>query len=898
MSGKFSFKFSNLLGAVYRKGNLNFSKDGDTVISPVGNRVSMFDLKNNKSETLPIEAKTNVTCVAMAPDGKTMIVADEQGRAMLISLISRSVLHHHHFHAAVRSIKYSPDGKKVAVNKDNVTLVYHAPGQTKEFNPFKLYRSYHGPYDETTCIDWTSDSRAMVIGSKDMTSRVHAATDLTNLLVHTLGGHKDVIVGAFFEQDSLDAYTVSRDGTLIVWESTFDLEDLQEGEPQRKRRRNISEGAEEERNKEQTEPDDEATEWLKYKKTAKHYFQKEGHLDKLTSVDYHKGSHIMVTGFQSGSFHLHELPEYNCVHSLSISDQSIATVTFNPSGDWIAVGCSGLGQLLVWEWQSESYVLKQQGHFNNMSCLDYSPDGQYIATGADDSKVKVWSTSSGFCFVTFTDHAAAITAVKFGSTGHVIVSASLDGTVRAFDLHRYRNFRTFTSPRPAQFRCLAFDGSGDVVCAGSMDTFEIFVWSMKTGRLLEVLAGHEGPVVSLSFSPSEAILASASWDKSMKLWDVFEHKGARESFNMNADALCVAYRPDSREVAVATLNCHITFWDVYSGTQTGSIEGRHDLGSGRRETDYITAKTALKGKAFTTLCYSADGQCILAAGRSKHICIYNIKEQILVKKFEISHNLSLDAMEEFLSKRKMTSFGSTALIDDVDDDEEQALSLPGVRKGDMSSRSFKPEICVTSVKFSPTGRSWAATTTEGLLVYSLDSSMTFDPYDLTTDVTPDAIRRALFKKEYASALMLSFKLNEKDLIQEVVETIPPSEVELISQNLHESYVDRMLGFLATQLETSRHIEFYLQWSVQLLSLHGSPLKSRSGAIMSLLTNLQKSLSRRKDDLAKLCDSNKYTLQYILSMSQQKPVKRKADEIGDSDSDDDKLELHSLMSDSD
>lgn len=50
-------------------------------------------------------------------------------------------------------------------------------------------------------------------------------------------------------------------------------------------------------------------------------------------------------------------------------------------------------------------------------------------------------------------------------------------------------------------------------------------------------------------------------------------------------------------------------------------------------------------RSFTTLCYSADGQSILAGGLSKFVCIYNVKEQILMKKFEISCNLSLDAME-------------------------------------------------------------------------------------------------------------------------------------------------------------------------------------------------------------------------------------------------------------
>ena len=76
--------------------------------------------------------------------------------------------------------------------------------------------------------------------------------------------------------------------------------------------------------------------------------------------------------------------------------QEICSIVINPTGDWIGFGCSRLGQLLVWEWQSETYVLKQQGHFNNMACLAYSPDGQYVVTGGEDGKVKVWNTSSGF----------------------------------------------------------------------------------------------------------------------------------------------------------------------------------------------------------------------------------------------------------------------------------------------------------------------------------------------------------------------------------------------------------------------------------------------------------------------------------------------------------------------
>ena len=73
----------------------------------------------------------------------------------------------------------------------------------------------------------------------------------------------------------------------------------------------------------------------------------------------------------------------------SIANQSIDSIAFNMTGEWIALGSCQLGQLLVWEWQSESYVLKQQVHFNAMSCVAYSPDGMYVATGGQDAKVRL-----------------------------------------------------------------------------------------------------------------------------------------------------------------------------------------------------------------------------------------------------------------------------------------------------------------------------------------------------------------------------------------------------------------------------------------------------------------------------------------------------------------------------
>lgn len=134
-------------------------------------------------------------------------------------------------------------------------------------------------------------------------------------------------------------------------------------------------------------------------------------------------------------------------------------------------------------------------------------------------------------------------------------------------------------------------------------------------------------------------------------------------------------------------------------------------------------------------------------------------------------------LKEFLDRKKMTEWGNLNLVEANPETEmdNNKISLPGVIKGDHSARSFKPEIQVTCVRFSPTARSWAACTTEGLLIYSLDSSLIFDPFDLDVEITPKTIRDTLSDQNYSLALIQALRLNEQALINLVIEKTPISQ---------------------------------------------------------------------------------------------------------------------------
>jgi periodic tryptophan protein 2 len=192
------------------------------------------------------------------------------------------------------------------------------------------------------------------------------------------------------------------------------------------------------------------------------------------------------------------------------------------------------------------------------------------------------------------------------------------------------------------------------------------------------------------------------------------------------------------------------------------------------------------------------------------------------------------------------------LIDDDDFsdlEDRQDNALPGTK--DLSKRNVRPDIRTKAVRFSPTGRSWAAASTEGLLIYSLDDTLMFDPFDLEIDITPETILETLDERDYLKALVMAFRLNERQYIQRCYEAIPPADVKLVARQLPTKYLERLLKFIASYLEDSPHLEFHLIWCTSLLISHGKYLKDHSGEFLTVFRGLQKGVGKMHEDLAKV-----------------------------------------------
>ena len=112
----------------------------------------------------------------------------------------------------------------------------------------------------------------------------------------------------------------------------------------------------------------------------------------------------------------------------------------------------------------------------------------------------------------------------------------------------------------------------------------------------------------------------------------------------------------------------------------------------------------------------------------------------------------------------------------------------------------------------------------------------------------------------------------------------------------------MLKFVGAEIESSKHVGFYAQWSHYIMMHHGLWIRRKWKELLPVLNQLQKGLTGKVTDLSEICDRNMQTVNFLLTLAKMKKKKKSAlaehamnnDEDIIEESDDDHMELETVQ----
>ncbi|KAG1806091.1 WD40-repeat-containing domain protein [Suillus subaureus] len=322
-----------------------------------------------------------------------------------------------------------------------------------------------------------------------------------------------------------------------------------------------------------------------------------GHTDWVKGVTHLLGGQHIVTCSRDGSLRLWDLKSGAQVGGEwrdEGDEAGVRTMALCPNGRIIASGSSD-GTVRLWDVETRKVIAKYREHTTVVQSVCWSPDGEQVVSGSDDGTARVWHVMRGEPVRGLnpvkTEH-QHVYVVSYSPKSTKIGTGGYNGGIKIWGAKTGKLLSTIEDRLPVWSLTWTWDEKKLIfgLIRGSIKIFDTATWQQ-----IAVLEGHTRGVYSITLFRNNRLLASTSWDKTARLWDLDTNLQVGSPLQHKNDVECAAFSADGKLLSTACHNCNAYVWDVQSVLKATGLEDLLSIpyrtlytSSGSSNTEYIS----------------------------------------------------------------------------------------------------------------------------------------------------------------------------------------------------------------------------------------------------------------------------------------------------------------------